>query len=101
MAVSGLVMIVEFVFGAATAMILGRSVRSFSWGRYPDGLIGGIGGLLFTWPSSRIPGVGRLIGHHADGVTPTMIVGAAIAGLVGGFVLIILAGFVKFLLKGD
>jgi hypothetical protein len=99
--IAGVVMIIEFIFGATTAIALGRSVHSFSWGRYTDGVIGGIGGLLFTWPSARIPGVGRFIGHHANGLTSTMVVGAMIAGLVGGLVLILFAGFIKVLLKGE
>ncbi|WP_457154022.1 hypothetical protein [Mesorhizobium sp. P5_C1] len=93
-------MVIEFVCGAASGIALGRRVPSFSLGRTADGIIGGIGGLLFVWPSARIPGVGPLIGHHADGLTPTMLIGAAIAGLLGGLVLIVLAGFVGALMKG-
>lgn len=93
-------LVVEFVCGAASGIALGRRVPSFSLGRIADGIIGGIGGLLFVWPSARIPGVGPLIGHHAEGLTPTMLIGAGIAGLLGGLVLIVLAGFVGALIKG-
>lgn len=93
-------MIIEFTCGAATGVALGRWVPSFSLGRAADGIIGGIGGLLFVWPSARIPGVGPLIGHHADGLTPTMLIGAGIAGLLGGLVLILLAGFIGALMRG-
>ncbi|MCV3211140.1 hypothetical protein OHD62_31240 [Mesorhizobium sp. YC-39] len=99
-AVASIMLVVEFVCGAASGIALGRWVPSFSLGRIADGLIGGIGGVLFVWPSARIPGVGRLIGHHADGLTPTMLIGAGIAGLLGGLVLIVLAGFVGALIRG-
>ncbi|MER8791158.1 hypothetical protein NKH71_25385 [Mesorhizobium sp. M0983] len=95
--VASILLFVEFICGAAIGMALGRWVPSFSLGRTADCLIGGIGGLLFVWPSARIPGVGRLIGHHADSL---MLIGAGIAGLLGGLVLIVLAGFVGSLIRG-
>lgn len=95
-----IVTVIEFLCGAATGIALGRRFHSLSWGRLADGLIGGIGGLLFVWPSARLPGVGRFIGHPAIGLTPTVLVGAAIAGLIGGVVLVALAGFVRALIKG-
>src|SRR5262245_26605558 len=95
-----IVLVIEFLCGAAAAIALGRRVPSFSWGRVADGLVGGVGGLLFVWPSARIPGVGRLIGNLADGLTPTMVIGAAIAGISGGVVLILLAGFIRALIRG-
>jgi hypothetical protein len=98
--VASTLLVVEFVCGAASGIALARRVPSFSLGRIADGIIGGIGGLLFVWPSARIPGVGPLIGHHAEGLTPTMLIGAGIAGLLGGLVLIVLAGFVGALIKG-
>jgi hypothetical protein len=96
----GILLVIEFLCGAAAGTALGRRVRSFSWGWLADGLIGGIGGLLFVWPSARVPGVGRFIGHLANGLTPTMLIGAGAAGLFGGLVLILLAGFVRALIKG-
>lgn len=95
-----ILMVIEFLFGAATGTLFGRAVPSFSWGRGGDALIGGIGGLLFVWPSGRIPGVGRFIDHVANGLTPTVLIGAAIAGLLGGLVLIVLAGFIRVLVRG-
>ncbi|MGI6856038.1 hypothetical protein [Mesorhizobium sp. 1B3] len=95
-----IVTVIEFLCGAAVGIALGRRVHSLSWGRLTDGLIGGIGGLLFVWPSARFPGVGRFIGHAANGLTPTVLIGAAIAGLIGGVILVALAGFVRALIKG-
>ncbi|MBE1711770.1 MULTISPECIES: hypothetical protein [Mesorhizobium] len=98
--VATMLLVVEFICGAASGIALGRWVPSFSLGRTANGLIGGIGGVLFVWPSARIPGVGPLVGHHAGGLTPTMLIGAGIAGLLGGLVLILLAGFVGALIRG-
>jgi hypothetical protein len=95
----GILLVIEFVCGAAAGITLGRRVPSFSLGRVTDGLIGGIGGLLFVWPSARIPGVGRFIGNLATGLTPTMIIGAGIAGVLGGLILILLIGFVRALVR--
>ncbi|HWK64260.1 MAG TPA: hypothetical protein VNS34_04930 [Rhizobiaceae bacterium] len=91
--------VIEFLCGAATGIALGRRVPSLSWGRLANGLIGGIGGLLFVWPSARIPGVGRFLGHPANALTPTVLIGAAIAGVIGGVILVALAGFLRALIR--
>ncbi|BCH24185.1 hypothetical protein MesoLjLc_38480 [Mesorhizobium sp. L-8-10] len=96
----GILLVIEFLCGAAAGIALGRRVRGFSWGWVADGAIGGIGGLLFVWPSPRIPGVGRLIGHPANGLTPAVLIGAGVAGFFGGLFLILLAGFVKAIVRG-
>jgi hypothetical protein len=94
-----ILLVIEFLSGAAAGMALGRQVRSCSFGRIANGLIGGMGGLLFVWPSVRIPGVARFLGHLAEGLTPTMLIGAAIAGALGGAILMLLAGFVRALAR--
>jgi hypothetical protein len=106
---SSVLLVIEFLCGAATGIALGRWVRSCSFGWMADGLIGGIGGVMLVWPATRIPGVGRFIGHvenAADatmrgigGLTPAILIGAGIVGLLGGFVLIVLAGFVRTLIR--
>jgi hypothetical protein len=104
-----ILLVIEFFCGAAGAVALGCWVRSYSFGHAVDGLIGGIGGLILVWPASRIPGVGRFIGHvenAADatlqgvgGLTPAILIGTGIAGLLGGFILILLAGFSRVLIR--
>jgi hypothetical protein len=96
----GIPLVIEFLCGAAAGIALGRRVPGFSWGWVADGLVGGIGGLLFVWPSARVPGIGRFIGQLANGLTPTMLIGAAIAGTLGGLILTLLAGFVRSLIRG-
>ena len=80
----GTISIIEFLCSAVVGISLGRWVGSGSLGRVVDALVGGVGGLLFVWPSARLPGVARFVGHVAGSPTPTMLIGAAIAGLLGG-----------------
>jgi len=104
-----ILVIIEFLCGTAGGLALGRWVPGYSFGKVVDGLIGGIGGLLLVWPASGIPGVGRFIGHvenAADaalqgvgGLTPAILIGTGVTGLLGGLVLIVLAGFVKEIVR--
>jgi hypothetical protein len=101
----GILLVLEFLCGAAAGIAIGRWVRSYSWGWAIDGLIGGIGGMLLVLPAARVPMVGRLLGHvdtAADatlrgvgGLTPAVLIGTGIVGLLGGLVLTLLAGFVR------
>src|SRR4051794_5843677 len=86
-----ILVVLEFVCGAAAGIAIGRWVRSYSFGWVLDGLIGGIGGVLLVLPAARVPIVGRLLGHvetAADatirgigGLTPAVLIGTGIAGL--------------------
>jgi hypothetical protein len=106
---SSILLIIEFLCGAAGGIAVGRWARSYSFGKPVDGLIGGIGGLLLVWPASGIPGIGRFTGHvenAADatmlgvgGLTPAILVGTGITGLLGGLVLTVLAGFVRTMVR--
>jgi hypothetical protein len=107
---SGVLLVIEFVCGAAAGIALGRWVPGYSLGKMADGLIGGLGGLILVWPATRIPGVGRFVGHvenAADatirgvgGLTPAILVGTGIVGILGGIVLTLLAGFVRTVIRG-
>lgn len=92
---------IEFVCGAAAGLALGR-LTGRGFGRSIDALIGGAGGLILTWLAAYIPGVARYVGHverMADataqsmgGVTPAILVGVGVAGLLGGTIFMALAG---------
>lgn len=96
---------IEFVCGACGGYAIGLSMRNGGLGSPANALTGGMGGLLFTWLAARIPGVGRYLGYveaAADaamqgtgGLTPAVLVGVGIAGLIGGLVLTALACFLK------
>jgi hypothetical protein len=101
---------VEFACGAGGGVALGRWRPGRSFGPVADGAIGGIGGLAMVWLAGRIPGLGRFVGYAASaadstmqgvgGVTPAILVGVGIAGLMGGIVLLLLAGTVGTLARG-
>jgi hypothetical protein len=95
-----IVLAIEFLSGAAAGIAIGRYVRSYSLTWIANGLVGGIGGLLFVWPFVHIPGAARLLGHLAEGLTPTMVIGAAMVGAIGGAILMLLAGLLKALARG-
>ena len=67
-------------------------------------LAGMVGGLALTFVAARIPGIGRLVGHvenAADsvmrgtgGLTPAVLVGVGVSGLLGGAILTVIVGFV-------
>jgi hypothetical protein len=97
--------IVEIVCGAAGGIFLGRFVRSLSLGTGGDALAGAIGGLALTWLAARTPGVGGFVGRveqAADataqsmgGLTPAILVGLGISGLLGGILMTAAAGFIR------
>jgi hypothetical protein len=100
---------IEFVCGAGAGIAIGRWVRGYSFGWAIDGLIGGIGGVLLVLPAARVPMIGRMLGHvetAADatmrgigGLTPAVLIGTGIVGLLGGLVLTVLAGFVRMMTR--
>jgi hypothetical protein len=98
-------LLIEIICGGAGGLAVGHLLRSLSLGDVANAVTGSMGGLIFTWLAGRIPGVGRFVGHvesAADstvqgvgGLTPTILVGVGIAGLLGGSILVALAGFAK------
>lgn len=104
-------LLIEVVCGAFGGVAIGhwRSIRTFSTTTLA--VTGGLGGLIFTWLAARIPGVGQLVGHieHAadstvqatGGFTPLMLVGAGIAGLIGGALLTLFLGMLGSTSTGE
>lgn len=98
-------LLVEFVCGALAGVAVGRWLPHFSSRSFIDAGVGGAGGLIFTWLAARIPGVGRMVGHvetavdgaiqGTGGVTPMVLIGAGIAGLIGGSTAILLLGLAR------
>lgn len=98
---TAVLLVLEFICGAAGGVAFGRwTGRGF--GRAADGLIGGVGGLVLTWVAAQIPGVAKYVSHvervadataqSVGGVTPALLVGVGIAGLLGGTILMAVAG---------
>ena len=97
--------IIEIVCGAAGGIFLGRFAQRLSTGRSGDALLGAIGGLALTWLAARTPGVGRFVGRveqaadataqSVGGLTPAILVGVGIAGLLGGILLTATVGLIR------
>lgn len=98
-------LLIEIVCGAFGGIAMGRWLPHRGFGTTIDACAGAVGGLVFTWLAARIPGVGRLVGYvetaidgavqGTGGITPLVLVGAGIAGLVGGSALILLLGLMR------
>ncbi|HWK67450.1 MAG TPA: hypothetical protein VNS34_21185 [Rhizobiaceae bacterium] len=98
-------LLVEIVCGAAGAVFLCWLVRRLSSGLTVNAIVGALGGLAFTWLAARIPGLGRFLGQieqAADataqsmgGLSPAILVGVGISGLVGGMLLATLVGLIR------
>lgn len=97
--------IVEIICGAAGGVFLGWLFRRFSLGTFLNVVVGAAGGLLLTWLAGRVPGLGRFVGRveqAADaaaqsmgGLSPGILVGVGVAGLLGGLLLTLLAGLAR------
>lgn len=100
-----ILLVIEFLCGACGGYAIGQSMRNGGLGSPANVLTGGMGGLLLTWLAARIPGVGRYLGYvetvadammqGSGGLTPAILIGVGIAGLIGGIVLTALACFLK------
>ena len=101
---TAILLFIEFVCGAAGGLALGR-MTGRSLGKTYDGLVGGLGGLVLTWLAARVPLVASYVSHveriadatarSVGGITPALLVGVGIAGLLGGIIsmaLVALAG---------
>lgn len=98
-------LLIEIICGAAGGLAVGRWLPQFSFGATINAMAGALGGLVFTWLAAGLPGVGRFVGYMetatdtmiqgVGGLTPTILVGAGIAGLLGGLALTFLIGFAR------
>ena len=97
--------LIEIVCGAAGAIALGAWAPWLSLGPGKNALMGAIGGLILTWVAARVPYVSRFVGQvenaadavtqSAGGLTPIILVGVGIAGLLGGILLTLLVGLTR------
>ena len=98
-------LIVEAVCGAVAGMAAGKWSRRAVFGLGGDALAGAAGGLALTWLAARIPGVGRFVGgvgsaldaatQSTGGLSVSLLVGVGVAGLLGGLIVVLLAGLVR------
>ncbi len=98
-------LVVEMICGAAGAIAVARLWRGIDLGWRSLAVIGMLGGVVLTLLAAQIPGVGRFVGHvgnaldatsrGAGGLTPAVLVGAGVAGLLGGVISISLVSFLR------
>lgn len=100
--VAPVLLAIEAVCGAAGGVALDRWRKGGRMGSAASALAGAIGGLVLAWLAGFVPWLARFVGHveaTADatmsavgGLTPTVLAGAGIAGLLGGLVASAAAG---------
>lgn len=96
-------LLVEALCGAGGALAARRLWRRPAFGWKWISAIGAVGGVSLALLAARIPGLANVIGvaesaidataRGAGGLTPTVLVGVGIAGLLGGILSICLVGF--------
>lgn len=91
--------LIEAICGAAAGLAVGHWVNSASLGRAINALAGAVGGLILTWLVARTPGVERLVGGAAGAagplLSPTLIIGVGVAGLLGGVIFVLALGLLR------
>ncbi len=94
---TAIAIVIEMLCGAAGALAVRWWWPSKRFSKITTVLAGMVGGFALTFLAARIPGVGHLVGHvenAADsvmhgmgGLTPAVLVGVGVAGLLGGAIL--------------
>lgn len=88
-------LVIEVFCGAASAIVVGNLVPPLSWGNARNAAIGAIGGLGFTWLVSRTTGIEQFVEEEGGGLSYELLVGVGVAGLIGGALLVTIAGLVR------
>jgi hypothetical protein len=85
-------------------MFVGNVVPPLSFGAWKNAAIGAVGGLALTWVTARTPGPEQFVedveevGTAAEGLgslSPELLVGVGIAGLLGGALLVTILGLLR------
>lgn len=97
--------LIEIVTGAASAVFLGNVVPPISFGPWKNAAIGAIGGVVLTWLTARTPGLEQFVEHVEDagagvaegvgGLSPELLVGVGVAGLLGGALFVTILGLLR------
>lgn len=88
---------IEVLCGAAGALAVRWKVSGLRLGALATVIVGMIGGYGFTLLAAQVPGIGRFVGtvenvtdstmRGIGGLTPAILIGVGISGLLGGILL--------------
>lgn len=91
--------LIEIVAGALSAMLLGNLLPVLTLGAWKNAVIGALGGVVLTWLTARTPGLEQFVeeqaGEAASGLSPELLVGVGVAGLIGGALFVTIAGLLR------
>lgn len=96
--------IIEIVTGAASAVFVANLVPPLSFGFWRNAAIGAIGGLALTWLTARTPGLEQFVEDIEEaatateglgGLSPELLLGVGVAGLLGGALLVTVVGLLR------
>lgn len=94
-------LIIEIVTGAASAIFVGNIIPPLSFGLWKNAGIGALGGIALTWLTAHTPGLEKYVeyveqpGVAGGPLSPELLVGVGVAGLLGGAVLVTIAGLLR------
>ncbi|MDI6025924.1 hypothetical protein QBK99_06955 [Corticibacterium sp. UT-5YL-CI-8] len=98
-----LVLVIEAVVGAASALAAGGLCQATDLRRTTIAMIGAAGGMALALTAAQIPGLGHFVGYvgsvldaasyATSGLTFEILFGAGVAGLIGGAASIGLVSF--------
>lgn len=96
---------IEMLCGAAGALAVRWWWSGLGLAKTTSVLAGMVGGFALTFAAAQIPGIGHLVGHvetAADsvmhgigGLTPTVLIGVGVSGLLGGAILTAVLGLIR------
>ena len=97
--------LIEIAAGAASAVFVCNLVPPISFGPWKNAAIGAIGGVALTWLMARTPGLeqfvedvegaGTAVAEGGGGLSPELLVGVGVAGLIGGALLVTILGLLR------
>jgi hypothetical protein len=99
--------LIEILAGAASGVLIGNLVPPLSLGAWKNALVGAIGGIVLTWLTARTPVLEKfvedeagVIAGGAGGLSPELLVGVGVAGLLGGALFVTIAGLLRYRARG-
>lgn len=108
---TAIAIVVEMLCGAAGALAVRWWWLDLGLSRITTILVGMAGGFALTFVAARIPGIGHLVGHveyaadsimrEMGGLTPAVLIGVGVAGLLGGALLTAVLGLIRYRANGQ